>query len=69
MDHYYVKNPVKNSQQWKQNKTGVSRKIVCFGTFIHIFLENNRNTIVFVFITEIFWLTFDVIIDDPYLTF
>ena len=31
-------------------------------------LEDNRNTSVYVFITEIFWLTLDVIIDDPYLT-
>ena len=31
-------------------------------------LEVNRNTSVYVFITEIFLLTFDVIIDDPYLT-
>ena len=33
----------------KNKKTGVSRK---------------RNTSVYVFITEILWLTFDVIIDD-----
>ena len=38
----------------KTKKTVVSRKIVCFGILIHFCLEDNRNTSVFVFITEIF---------------
>ena len=46
----------------ENKKTGVSRKI----EFMFC-LEDNRNTSVYVFITEILWLTFDEIIDDPYL--
>ena len=46
----------------ENKKTGVSRKIVCFGILIHVFcLEDNS---VYVFIAK----TFDVIIDNPYLT-
>ena len=51
-------------------KTGVSREMIFQKQFILAFyftfcLEGNRNTSVYVFITEIIWLTFDVIIDDP----
>ena len=42
-------------------KTGVSRKIVCFGILIHVLSWRPTETPMFmfssVFITEIFWLT------------
>ena len=35
-------------------KTGAYKQIVCFGILIHVVLKDNRNTSVYVFITEIF---------------
>ena len=46
-------------------RSGVSRKIVCFGILIHVLSWRQQKH---VFITEIVWLTFDVITDDPCLT-
>ena len=40
-------------------------KIVHFGILNLFYLEDCRNTSVYVFITEIIWQTFDVIIHDP----
>ena len=45
-------------------KTGVSREMILQKWFILAFyLEDNRNTSVYVFSTEIIWVTFDSIIE------
>jgi hypothetical protein len=49
----------------KTKKLEFPGETVCYGILIHVFF---LNTSVYVFVTEIFWHTFDLIIDDPYLT-
>ena len=66
--NYCVKRPVKTNLSSENIKTGVSRKVFCFDILIHVF-EDKGNTSFYVSITEIFWLTFDVIIDGSYLTY
>ena len=48
-------------------KIGVSRKIVYLGILIHG-VYWRQPVFMFSILTEISWLTFDVIIDNPYLT-
>ena len=54
----------------KENiKTGVSWKIVCLDILIHVFVLKTTETTVLMFsLHRFFWLTFDVITDNPYLT-
>ena len=53
-----------NKKKWCFQKNSLFRHF----NLLTFCLEVNRNTSVYVFIIEIFLLTFDVIIDDPYLT-
>ena len=73
MDCQLLSQSLSNNLSNEDINTGVSREIIFQKYIILAFwfmfcLEDKRNTSILVFITKIFWLTFDVIIDVPYLT-
>ena len=61
MDHQLLRQTFRQKFSVMKTKKKISRQIVCFW---HFDFEDNRNTSVYIFITEIF----DVINDDPYST-
>ena len=71
--NYHVKS-LSNNLRKENVKTGLSRetisqKIVHFGISIHVLSWRQQKPSVYVFITEIIWLSFDKIIDDPWLMY
>ena len=69
--NYYVKSPSNNLSNEKINTLCFQRndfsKIVHFGILIHVlsWRQQKHQCSVYAFVTEIIWLTFGVIIDDP----